>query len=116
MDGVKRIKVENDDIHAKLMRNYQEVPKWWYFMVFIFFFCVAVIAVKVGYCFIFDILGQVADGFLFSFVDLGYRGTGLGFVTRRSSPDHLYSTFGIHLCHDGSRCTIPHHSLHVQPI
>ena len=52
MDGVKKIKVENDDIHAKLMRNYREVPEWWYFMVFCFFFCVMVIAVEVG-CFIF---------------------------------------------------------------
>ena len=51
LDGVKKIRVENDDIHAKLMRNYREVPDWWYFMVFCFFFCVAVIAVEVG-CFI----------------------------------------------------------------
>jgi hypothetical protein len=52
IDGLRKIKVENDDIHAKLMRNYREVPDWWYFTVFIFFFCVAVIAVEVG-CFLF---------------------------------------------------------------
>jgi len=47
IDGVRKMRVENDDIHAKLMRNYREVPEWWYFMVFCFFFCVAVIAVEI---------------------------------------------------------------------
>jgi OPT oligopeptide transporter protein len=49
IDGLRKMKVENDDIHAKLTRNYREVPEWWFFCIF---FCVAVIAVKVG-CFIF---------------------------------------------------------------
>ena len=48
MDGMKKIRVERDDIHAKLMRNYPEVPEWWYISAFFFFFCVAVIAVEVG--------------------------------------------------------------------
>ena len=62
INGLRKKKVENDDIHAKLMRNYREVPEWWYFMVFCFFFCVAVIAVEVG-CFFWGValLGQVAD-------------------------------------------------------
>ena len=47
MNGMKKIKVERDDIHAKLMRNYPEVPEWWYISAFCFFFCVAVIAVEV---------------------------------------------------------------------
>ena len=55
INGLRKKKVENDDIHAKLMRNYREVPEWWYIMVFVFFFCVAVITVKVG-CFIFVVL------------------------------------------------------------
>ena len=113
IDGVRKIRGENDDIHAKLMRNYREVPDWWYFMVFIFFFCVAVIAVKVGYWFI---LSFWVKCWLFSFVGLGYGGTGLGVIALCNSSDCLYTTFWIHLCHDGSRCTIPHHSLLVQPI
>jgi hypothetical protein len=48
INGMKKIKVERDDIHAKLMRNYPEVPEWWYITAFCFFFCVAVIAVEVG--------------------------------------------------------------------
>ena len=48
IDGMKKIRVERDDIHAKLMRNYPEVPEWWYISAFCFFFCVAVITVEVG--------------------------------------------------------------------
>ena len=59
IDGLRKMRVETDDIHAKLMRNYREVPDWWYFMVFCFFFCVAVIAVEVG-CFT-VLLSQVAN-------------------------------------------------------
>ena len=47
LNGVKKIQVENDDIHAKLMRNYPEVPDWWYFSAFTFFFALAVVAVEV---------------------------------------------------------------------
>ena len=114
IDGMRKIRVERDDIHAKLMRNYPEVPEWWYLSAFCFFFCVAVIAVEVGLLVtLFVLLGQVADCVLFSFVDLAYGGTGLGLVALRTSSDCLYTTFWVHLCHDGSRCTIPHNSLMV---
>ena len=64
LDGMKKIKTERDDIHAKLMRNYPEVPEWWYMSAFCFFFCVAVIAVEVGLLVSFFLsfwVGQVAD-------------------------------------------------------
>jgi OPT oligopeptide transporter protein len=64
LDGIMRVRVEEDDIHAKLMRNYPEgnpnamsvpftilflstVPDWWYATCLAFFFSVAVLAVKV---------------------------------------------------------------------
>ena len=47
LKGVKRIRVEPDDIHAKLMRSYPEVPDWWYCAVFAVFFALAVVAVEV---------------------------------------------------------------------
>lgn len=47
LNGLKRIKQEDDDIHAKLMRNYPEVPDWWYYLIFVFFFVLAVIAIQV---------------------------------------------------------------------
>ena len=52
MDGMKKIRIERDDIHAKLMRNYPEVPEWWYISAFCFFFCMAVISVEVGFFFL----------------------------------------------------------------
>ncbi|KAG2015329.1 peptide transporter MTD1 [Coprinopsis cinerea AmutBmut pab1-1] len=47
LNGFKKIRVENDDIHAKLMRNYPEVPDWWYLCAFGFFFALAIVAVEV---------------------------------------------------------------------
>lgn len=48
VNGVKRIKVEDDDIHAKLMRSYPEVPDWWYLGVFLFFFVIGLLACVVS--------------------------------------------------------------------
>lgn len=48
LNGIKRIKTEEDDIHAKLMRNYPEVPDWWYLAFFIIFFILAIVAVQVS--------------------------------------------------------------------
>lgn len=47
LNGLKRIKVEKDDIHAKLMRNYPEVPDWWYALFFAVFFALAIVAAEV---------------------------------------------------------------------
>ncbi|KAG6880017.1 hypothetical protein C0992_007814 [Termitomyces sp. T32_za158] len=47
LNGIKKMKVESDDIHAKLMRNYPEVPEWWYLSAFGVFFALAVVAVEV---------------------------------------------------------------------
>ncbi|KAL4079124.1 OPT oligopeptide transporter protein-domain-containing protein [Scleroderma citrinum] len=45
--GIKKIRVEQDDIHAKLMRNYPEVPDWWYIIAFIGFYCLMIVVVEV---------------------------------------------------------------------
>ncbi|KAG6813123.1 hypothetical protein H0H92_013747 [Tricholoma furcatifolium] len=47
LNGIKKMKVESDDIHAKLMRNYPEVPEWWYLSTIAVFFGLAVVAVEV---------------------------------------------------------------------
>jgi hypothetical protein len=47
LNGFKKMRVEADDIHAKLMRNYPEVPDWWYFISFCVFFSLAIVAVEV---------------------------------------------------------------------
>ena len=46
LNGLKR-NVEADDIHAKLMRNYPEVPGSWYLTLFFISFALAVVAVEV---------------------------------------------------------------------
>ncbi len=46
MNGLKRVKIERDDVHAKLMKNYPEVPDWWYALAFVTFFAVAVVATE----------------------------------------------------------------------
>lgn len=47
INSVKRIKIEEDGIHAKLMRNYPEVPDWWYLSIPVVFFCFAIVVVWV---------------------------------------------------------------------
>lgn len=116
INGMKKIRVEPDDIHAKLMRNYSEVPEWWYATAFCIFFGLAIVAVKVCVGPLFIPLGQMPDCVLLCFVGLAYGGTSLGAVTFCTSSYHLYTTFRIHLCHDGSGCMLHLHFLFVQPI
>ncbi|KAH8115273.1 OPT oligopeptide transporter [Phellopilus nigrolimitatus] len=47
LNGIKNLKLEKDDIHAKLMRNYPEVPDWWYMTAFVIFFALAIVAAEV---------------------------------------------------------------------
>jgi hypothetical protein len=47
LNGFKRIRLEDDDIHLKLMQNYPEVPDWWYGSAFVLFFCMAIVAAEV---------------------------------------------------------------------
>ena len=47
INGLRKVRVEADDIHAKLMRNYPEVPDWWYLTSFVVFFALAIVAVEV---------------------------------------------------------------------
>ncbi|KAJ7188821.1 OPT oligopeptide transporter protein-domain-containing protein [Mycena filopes] len=47
LNGVKKMRVESDDIHAKLMRNYPEVPDWWYLLSFCVFFGLAIVGMEV---------------------------------------------------------------------
>ncbi|MBW0525345.1 hypothetical protein O181_065060 [Austropuccinia psidii MF-1] len=46
-DKVKNIKTEDEDVHAKLMRNYPEVPDWWYWSYFVLFTGFSVIMIEV---------------------------------------------------------------------
>ncbi|QRV74794.1 OPT oligopeptide transporter protein [Ceratobasidium sp. AG-Ba] len=43
LNGIKSVKIEDDDVHAKLMRAYPEVPDWWYLVVIAVFFGVSLV-------------------------------------------------------------------------
>jgi OPT family oligopeptide transporter len=45
-NAFRRIDPEEEDIHAKLMKAYPEVPSWWYWAVVVIFFVIACIAVQ----------------------------------------------------------------------
>ncbi|CUA75850.1 Sexual differentiation process protein isp4 [Schizosaccharomyces pombe 972h-] [Rhizoctonia solani] len=45
--GLKNLRVEDDDVHARLMRLYPEVPDWWYLVVLVTFFGVGMVAALV---------------------------------------------------------------------
>ncbi|KAF8526011.1 OPT oligopeptide transporter [Hysterangium stoloniferum] len=74
--GIKRLKIEPDDIHAKLMNHYPEVPDWWYLAVFVVFFCMAIVSVEVwhtnvpvwalGLALVLPIVYVVPSGFIFA--------------------------------------------------
>lgn len=46
--GMRNAKTEEDDIHAKFMRRYPEVPEWWYAAIGISMFVLAVITIEVS--------------------------------------------------------------------
>jgi hypothetical protein len=45
--GFKRVQLEDEDIHAKLMRAYPEVPDSWYATICLLFFLVAIVTIEV---------------------------------------------------------------------
>jgi len=45
--GFRQQQVEAPDIHAKLMREYEPVPSWWYSAIFLVLFALSIVAVQV---------------------------------------------------------------------
>ncbi|CAE6490908.1 unnamed protein product [Rhizoctonia solani] len=45
--GLKNLRVEEDDVHARLMRQYPEVPDWWYLVVVAVFFALGMVTALV---------------------------------------------------------------------
>ena len=44
--GLTQTRIEKDDIHAKLMRAYPEVPDWWYLFTFVICFGMAILTAE----------------------------------------------------------------------
>lgn len=45
--GMRHVRIEEDDVHAKFMRRYREVPDWWYAVILLVFFAMAVALIEV---------------------------------------------------------------------
>jgi hypothetical protein len=45
---LKNLRTEDEDVHMKLMRNYPEVPDWWYGLWLILFVALAIVAIEVS--------------------------------------------------------------------
>lgn len=85
LNGFKRIRIERDDIHAKLMRNYPEVPDWWYGVTFGTFLAAAVVATEVwdtgvpAYALVLSVVLPVVyvlpSGFIYAMTGQGVRAT-----------------------------------------
>ena len=59
LNAFKRIRIEKDDIHAKLMRAYPEVPDWWYALTFLLCFGMAILTAEVRCCSAFLMLSEM---------------------------------------------------------
>ena len=99
INGIKRIKVEDDDIHAKLMRSYPEVPDWWYLTVFVLFFVFGLLACAVSTlrwitCVCAYVLTEMV-------VIQRNRCTCMGVVCRDHPPSPLRSSIKFRLCIHG---------------
>lgn len=47
-DIINQIKQkEKPDVHMRLMKNYKEVPDWWYIVVFLIFFALSIVTIRV---------------------------------------------------------------------
>ena len=46
-NAIKRVPTEEEDVHAKLMRSYPEVPDTWYLSIFLVFFAMSIVAIAV---------------------------------------------------------------------
>lgn len=44
---LRNVRNEAEDIHAKLMRNYPEVPDWWYLCYLLSFFAIAIVCIEI---------------------------------------------------------------------
>ena len=103
--GMKRAKMEDEDIHSKLMRYYPEVPDWWYAAVFCLFFVFGLLAILV--CFSFPIVvffgGRVIN-FLWIWsvasysIVVPYWRTDLVVVFCYGIPVVVCVAVGLHLC------------------
>ena len=90
--------MEQDDIHAKLMRNYPEVPDWWYITSFVIFYCMMIVVVEAS--------ARVLPGRrvrAYPSAGMEYVGASLGIIVIDYSACYIRPSFWLYFRHDGSR-------------
>ena len=111
-NGFKRIRVEDGDIHLKLMQNYPEVPDWWYGTAFVFFFCMAIVAAEVRY---FAGLYSLKCAYAkLCTPGLGHGHACLGTGPLRVAAGHICASNRLYLCNDGSSSAFTLHNKHPE--
>ena len=94
--GIKKMRTEQDDTHAKLMRNYPEVPDWWYIVSFVLFYCVMIVIAEAS---------VKASRTLCAYDSAGmaYVNASLGIIVIDSSFHNIRSSFWLDVRHDRPR-------------
>jgi hypothetical protein len=102
-------RVEEDDIHAKLMRVYREVPSWWYGVTLAMSFAAAIIYVEVSKR-ILEMMFELFYGCLNCVILTGmaYVLTCVGVRTIHRDSNNIPSPRFVYLCNDWIWCTPCH--------
>ena len=110
MEGHKKIRVEQHDIHVKLMHNYPEVPDWWYITSFVIFYCMMIMVIEAS--------ARVLPGrcvCAYPSAGMEYVGASLGIIVINYSACYIRSSFWHYFRHDGSRSEFFSSSARLSP-
>lgn len=125
LHGLTQTRIEKDDIHAKLMRAYPEVPDWWYLMTFIACFALAIVTAEVWHTDIpvwalllaiaLPVTYMVPSGYVYALT--GQNVSRAHWRHRRiadtpPSADHYQPARADHSWHDPAREAAPQHGKH----
>ena len=100
LKGLTQARIEKDDIHAKLMRAYPEVPDWWYLITFAACFALAIVTAEV--CSVRTAALSRESELASAGVAHGHPCVGVG--ARNRAAGHVHHSFRIRLCDDWTEC------------
>lgn len=101
LHGFMHTRIEKDDIHAKLMRAYPEVPDWWYLLTFVACFALAIITAEV--CSPAYVLHPVSQP---TPAGVAHRNPCVGADSRHRTSRDVHHPIRICVCHDGTECEL----------
>lgn len=98
VNAAKNVKIEKDDIHAKLMRSYPEVPNWWYALLFVLMAALTIVTNEVRTDSVITLNDVLTSGTL----GLAYRVTSMGHGSVDLYSCGIYAALRLYLCHSRS--------------